>query len=123
MDRLPVAHSGPILTLDWSNAAASTGSQRRDSVSDDGNLTVSGGSSAPSGGWTVSGGLDRAVKVRCLTTRSPLWNIKMNVFLLGLGRIPLARSPQTNLHTSPLLSHPTRPLAPRIRMRTRYRLD
>src|ERR1700735_3315609 len=80
MDRTPVAHSGPILTLDWGNAAASTGSQRRDSVSDDGNLTVNGGSSAPSGGWIVSGGLDRTVKVRCLTTRSPLWNIKMNVF-------------------------------------------
>ena len=121
MDRLPVAHSGPILTLDWSNAAASAGSQRRDSVSDDGNLIVNGGSSAPSGGWIVSGGLDRTVKVRHCTTQSPLWYTKVNLFLPGLGRIPLARSPQTNLHTSPLLSHPTRPLAPRIRMR--YRLE
>jgi hypothetical protein len=46
IDRLPVAHSGPILALDW--------------------CTPDGGV-ASSGGWVASGSLDRTVKVWDLT--------------------------------------------------------
>jgi WD repeat-containing protein 24 len=61
MDRLPVAHSGPILGLDWSNAASSA----KDGLADDSTSTGSGAvSTITSGGWIVSGGLDRTVKVR-----------------------------------------------------------
>ena len=61
MDRLPVAHSGPILALDWSNAASSP----KDGLADDSASTSSAaGSTITSGGWIVSGGLDRTVKVR-----------------------------------------------------------
>jgi WD repeat-containing protein 24 len=54
LDRLPVAHSGPVMTIDWCNAPSGGNSP----------ITLSGDSSVGSGlGWVVSGGLDRCVKV------------------------------------------------------------
>jgi hypothetical protein len=76
MDRLPIAHTGPILALDWSSAASSTKSRGRDEgaggAGEDGvggaggggvGMVGSGGSMLSSGGWIVSAGLDRTVKV------------------------------------------------------------
>jgi hypothetical protein len=61
MDRLPVAHSEPILRLDWSNAASSA----KDGLADDSTRTGSGAvSTITSGGWIVSDGVDRTVNVR-----------------------------------------------------------
>ena len=60
MDRLPVAYSEPILTLDWSKAASSA----KDGLADDSTNTGGAvGSTITLGGWIVSGGLDRTVKV------------------------------------------------------------
>ena len=70
MDRLPIAHTGPILALDWSSAASSIKSRVRDEVGvgDDGvggGMGMAGaGVGLSSGGWIVSAGLDRTVKVR-----------------------------------------------------------
>jgi WD repeat-containing protein 24 len=51
LDRLPVAHTGPILALDWCNSPIVHG-------------TGDGGSGPGNGmGWLASGGLDRCVKV------------------------------------------------------------
>jgi hypothetical protein len=66
MDRLPVAHSGPILTLDWSNAASSTRSRGQDGIADHHDSNMGGRDGSAAGGWIVSGGMDRTVKV--LTT-------------------------------------------------------
>ncbi|KIM74206.1 hypothetical protein PILCRDRAFT_711720 [Piloderma croceum F 1598] len=80
MDRLPIAHTGPILALDWSSAASSTKSRARDDGSvghgDDGGgmgggmgvtgagvSGVGGGAGLSSAGWIVSAGLDRTVKI------------------------------------------------------------
>lgn len=75
MDRLPIAHSGPVLALDWSNATSSATSRERDSVGvDDTSINHAGGGGSGggigtgnAGGWMVSGGLDRTVKVRYLS--------------------------------------------------------
>jgi WD repeat-containing protein 24 len=70
MDRLPIAHTGPILALDWSSAASSIKSRGRDEVGvgDDGvggGMGMAGaGVGLSSGGWIVSAGLDRTLKVR-----------------------------------------------------------
>jgi WD repeat-containing protein 24 len=83
MDRLPIAHTGPILALDWSSAASSTKSRAREDGGvghgDDGvgggmgmgmagggagAGGVGGGAGLSSAGWIVSAGLDRTVKVR-----------------------------------------------------------
>lgn len=56
LDRLPVAHSGPVVALDWCNASSSSSGS-----------TVVGTDTAIAGsghGWIASGGLDRCVKVR-----------------------------------------------------------
>jgi WD repeat-containing protein 24 len=50
LDRLPVAHSGPILALDWCNSPGLVGPP-----GDGGPLNGMG--------WLASGGLDRTVKV------------------------------------------------------------
>lgn len=79
MDRLPIAHSGPVLALDWSNAASSTKSRDRDSAGSDDATTNRAGAAGSGGGvgtvtpggWMVSGGLDRTVKVRCLLSPFP----------------------------------------------------
>ena len=56
LDRLPVAHSGPVMDLNWCNASSGptshTGSGTGDTGGVSGNL-----------GWIASGGLDRRVKV------------------------------------------------------------
>jgi hypothetical protein len=58
LDRLPVAHTGPILTLDWSAPE---------------------GGAPGAGGWIASGSLDRTVKVWDLTNphfeRTPTYTI------------------------------------------------
>ncbi len=58
LDRLPVAHTGPILTLDW---------------------CAPEGSAPGAGGWIASGSLDRTVKVWDLTNphfeRTPTYTI------------------------------------------------
>ncbi|KAF7973520.1 hypothetical protein HWV62_14940 [Athelia sp. TMB] len=59
MDRLPIAHQGPVLTLDWSNATSTMSTKERDTTPGDESTGTAGGS----GGWMVSGGLDRTVKV------------------------------------------------------------
>ena len=51
LDRLPVAHTGPILALDWCNT--SIASKCADNVS-----------TQMERSWIVSGGLDHTVKVR-----------------------------------------------------------
>ncbi|KAF9457119.1 hypothetical protein BDZ94DRAFT_1302117 [Collybia nuda] len=59
LDRLPVAHTASVTTLDWCN------------LSSGGQSTSGGGSTDGSGnglGWLVSGGLDRCVKVWDLTS-------------------------------------------------------
>ena len=137
MDRLPVAHSGPILTLDWSNAASSARGGREDVIADEGlgGMTGSsgGGASAGStaGGWIVSGGLDRTVKVRRL---SRLLSINVSLQRIcyihsihrthaGMGRIPLTHPAQADIHPAPCLSRAPRALAPGIRMRARHHLE
>ena len=51
----------PILALDWSNANSSA----KDGLDDDNTSTgAAAGSTITSGGWIVSGGLDRTVNVR-----------------------------------------------------------
>ena len=50
LDRLPVAHTGPILTLEWCSSPATVG--------------LHGDGGVMNGmGWLASGGLDRSVKV------------------------------------------------------------
>lgn len=89
MDRLPVAHTGPVLALDWSNASSSTKSRGAEGTGEDigvgsgvilgggpgggiagvGGLNTGAGTreggESNAGGWMISGGLDRTVKV-CL---------------------------------------------------------
>ncbi|KAI0372640.1 WD40 repeat-like protein [Pilatotrama ljubarskyi] len=86
LDRIPVAHSGPVLSLDWI-APSSTSPSMLPSTRQTGSSTWYGGAieeilpSAPlaSGtsandgdttgpGWIISGGMDRCVKVWDLTT-------------------------------------------------------
>ncbi|KZT22867.1 WD40 repeat-like protein [Neolentinus lepideus HHB14362 ss-1] len=77
LDLLPVAHAGPILSLDWCmpTTHSSSGSSLSTSPSL-GELAPGGNPSAggivsldnePGGGWLVSGGMDRCVKVWDLT--------------------------------------------------------
>ncbi|KAF9475478.1 hypothetical protein BDN70DRAFT_883675 [Pholiota conissans] len=61
LDKLPVAHSASVTTLDWyssNNVAGST------------SIPVSGDTAGMGLGWLVSGGLDRCVKVWDLTSPS-----------------------------------------------------
>jgi len=80
LDRVPVAHSGPILSLDWYAVPTTTmqnsgGSFGGMSVFNEGTtLGSTSNSSASSGGWIVSGGLDRTVKV---------WDLTVNVSRLS----------------------------------------
>jgi len=54
LDRIPVAHAGPILSLDWYNPQS----------------VVEGPPSVNSEMWVATGGLDRCVKVSLLQFRS-----------------------------------------------------
>lgn len=54
LDRIPVAHTGPILSLDWYNPQPE----------------IEGLPSVSSEGWVATGGLDRRVKVSLLRLRS-----------------------------------------------------
>ncbi|KAI0766904.1 hypothetical protein BD413DRAFT_567976 [Trametes elegans] len=104
LDRIPVAHSGPILSIDWLPPSAtsptllssnrSTGpsawySTARDDilpsmpVSSNGSMTDNDTSSH---GWIISGGMDRCVKVWDLATPT--------------SRSRTARQPTYTLHTS-----------------------
>lgn len=87
LDRIPVAHAGPILTLDWApptfmlkteNSPATTSGStwiRTGLLDDFSGIGSAVGGSETSGstadaddgrmGWLASGGLDRTVKVRC----------------------------------------------------------
>jgi WD40 repeat protein len=60
LDRLPVAHAGPILSLDW---VPPSGMPLGDSFTsrDGDSMLVSGRNPA---GWIASAGLDKTVKVR-----------------------------------------------------------
>lgn len=58
LDKLPVAHSASVTTLDWCSAGG-VGSQSSVSIGVGGQAEVTGNSH----GWLVSGGLDRCVKV------------------------------------------------------------
>ncbi|OJT12907.1 hypothetical protein TRAPUB_10538 [Trametes pubescens] len=91
LDRIPVAHSGPILSLDWippSSATATTVPSTRQSTSSTWyggaieeilpSAPIAGGASAAesdntSPGWIVSGGMDRCVKVGTLKIILVLW--------------------------------------------------
>jgi hypothetical protein len=56
LDRLTMAHSGPVMALDWCSSARMSQ-----------NVTSSTGEPVINGsghGWIASGGLDRCVKVR-----------------------------------------------------------
>ncbi|KAF8638431.1 hypothetical protein AX17_002213 [Amanita inopinata Kibby_2008] len=59
LDRLLVAHTTPVTTLDWRNPPGITGSETTDNGL----------------GWFVSGGLDRCVKVWDLMTPGPVSHI------------------------------------------------
>jgi len=137
MDRLPIAHTGPILALDWSSAASSIQSRARDDGvghSDDGvgggmGMAgagvggVGGGVGLSSGGWIVSAGLDRTVKVTCHHSISSTCILIFVFANPDMGRIPLPHPTQTHLYTPPFLPRTSRPLATGIRMRTRDRLE
>jgi hypothetical protein len=67
LDRIPVAHTGPILSVDWYNPQSG----------------VVGLPSVSSEMWVATGGLDRCVKVTSLLLLSEgFW---FTVYALGLG--------------------------------------
>lgn len=72
LDRLPLAHTGPILALDWSGATSGghsvdeTAALGGGGVGDGGGGGGGGGGGSGGRGWLASGGLDRTVKVRPL---------------------------------------------------------
>jgi len=61
LDKLPVAHSASVTTLDWCSTGG-VGSQNSVSMGVGGQVEMTGNSH----GWLVSGGLDRCVKVSVL---------------------------------------------------------
>jgi hypothetical protein len=70
LDKLPVAHSASVTTLDWCSKGGIS-SQNVTSVG------VGGQAEAASNGhgWLVSGGLDRCVKV-CISIQGPQKNVE-----------------------------------------------
>jgi hypothetical protein len=125
LDRLPVAHTAPITTIDW----YSGGEEASHAIS----FQSSGSQSASSGGpddytgntlgWVASAGLDRCVKVLLYL---PTKTFPANDKSLDMGphrpRRSLTHAQQTHIRPPPFIPHPPNPLAPRLRMRTRRRL-
>ncbi len=136
LDRLPVAHSGPLQYLDWippSSATATTVPSTRQSTSSTWyggaieeilpSAPIAGGASAAesdntSPGWIVSGGMDRCVKVGTLKIILYAYTDHQG---LGLGphdtHIPVAHSSPAYLHVAHVLSCAQSALAPGIRVR------
>ncbi|KAI0644296.1 hypothetical protein C8Q79DRAFT_139375 [Trametes meyenii] len=104
LDRIPVAHGGPILSLDWvppTSTSPTLLSTNRPTISSTWyggaieemlpSIPVASGNAAPDGdsagpGWIISGGMDRCVKVWDLTTPT--------------SRSRTAQKPAYTLHTS-----------------------
>jgi len=88
LDRIPVAHAGPILSLDWYTPQSG----------------IEGLPSVSSEGWVATGGLDRCVKVSSLNPQSEgqgnltrtrqVWDFNSSTGCDG------PQSPVYNLHTS-----------------------
>jgi hypothetical protein len=117
LDRLTLAHSGPVMALDWCSSSARVSNNSSGGVGDVGN--------ASSGhGWIVSGGLDRCVKVRFLPVGS---HFERECPFQGVGLddawVEHPHPVQTILHPTSLLSRAASYLAPIIRMRTRGRVQ
>lgn len=96
LDRLPVAHLGPVMALDWCGMPAR--STHSFSAAPD-NTSIGNGL-----GWLASGGLDRSVKVSCAYKRSP--NFSADIASdMGSDRTVVQRThpAQTNILTAPFL--------------------
>ena len=93
LDRIPVAHSGPVLSLDWCAGSSESVSQkagltRQDSISSD-----SGSSSLSSSmGWIASGGMDRTVKVWDLNSPGHTSHISSRPIYLLSTSFPVRRA-------------------------------
>jgi WD40 repeat protein len=88
LDRLPVAHAGPILALDWCNTPSTN------SVGD----AVGADRS-----WIVSGGLDHTVKARCFcsfTTQCLLIGVQVWDLNTSGTSVHIAHQPTYTLHPS-----------------------
>lgn len=74
IDRIPVAHSGPILSVDWcptpSSYSQSTGGSSFGNLTEPSAPSGSTSASGSSNGWIASAGLDHIVKVWDLTSPS-----------------------------------------------------
>ncbi|KAI0044133.1 WD40 repeat-like protein [Auriscalpium vulgare] len=68
LDRVPVAHAGPILALDWFKASFEGSPGHHGSSSEGSSVGSSSSGSGSNGGWIASGGLDRTVKVWDITS-------------------------------------------------------
>ena len=102
LDRLPVAHNGTILSLDWCSGTTGT--------SDD-------GSSSTVNSWIVSGSLDHTVKVCLLILFCLVAYAKKGLGLVGVQHV-LAYTPQANVYATFSFPRTSCPLAARLSMRT-----
>ncbi|KAF5368038.1 hypothetical protein D9758_004483 [Tetrapyrgos nigripes] len=86
LDRIPVAHSASVTSLDWCSSSSETSSATPSAIENTGNGQ----------GWIVSGGLDRCVKVWDLTAltsnapsqhipHKPAYVLHPSFPILGLG--------------------------------------
>ncbi|OJA08915.1 hypothetical protein AZE42_07365 [Rhizopogon vesiculosus] len=88
LDRLPVAHAGPILALDWCSTP---------------NTNNSGDAVGADRSWIVSGGLDHTVKARWLLNFTTLY-LLMNIQVWDLNTsgtsVHIAHQPTYTIHPS-----------------------